>query len=72
MAHDQSHSRTTSVIASSSKRGKGGNGLLPAASRNLPLFAFLTYCILPAMWMVTAMTKDIGQLFSTFGLWFAS
>jgi multiple sugar transport system permease protein len=36
------------------------------------LGAFLLYCLLPATWIIAAMTKDIGQIFSTFGLWFAS
>jgi hypothetical protein len=36
------------------------------------LGAFLIYCLLPATWIIAAMTKDIGQIFSTFGLWFAS
>jgi multiple sugar transport system permease protein len=31
----------------------------------------LIYCLLPAGWIVTAMTKDNGQIFSTFGWWFA-
>src|SRR5260370_11989889 len=35
------------------------------------LAVFLIYCLLPATWIVTAMTKDNGQIFSTFGLWFA-
>jgi multiple sugar transport system permease protein len=36
------------------------------------LAAFLLYCLLPATWIIAAMTKDNGQIFSTFGLWFAS
>jgi multiple sugar transport system permease protein len=42
------------------------------ALRNIVLGAFLFYCLLPAFWIITAMSKDIGQLFLTFGLWFAS
>ena len=42
------------------------------AFRNLVLAVFLLYCLLPAMWIIAAMTKDNGQLFSTFGLWFAT
>src|SRR5499427_8829417 len=42
------------------------------AFRTLVLAVFLLYCLLPAMWIIAAMTKDNGQLFSTFGLWFAS
>jgi multiple sugar transport system permease protein len=38
--------------------------------RNLLLAIFLIYCVLPAAWIVVATTKDNGQLFSTFGLWF--
>jgi multiple sugar transport system permease protein len=85
MAHDRSpstiNSGSVSVPAKQAriplgpsfpKRGKGSASLLPATSRNLALFVFLLYCILPAMWMVSAMTKDMGQLFATFGLWFAT
>jgi multiple sugar transport system permease protein len=46
--------------------------LIQGALRNIVLAAFLLYCLLPAMWIIAAMTKDNGQLFSTFGLWFAS
>jgi multiple sugar transport system permease protein len=42
------------------------------ALRNIVLGAFLLYCLLPAFWIITAMSKDIGQLFLTFGFWFAS
>ena len=41
------------------------------AGRHLILAVFLFYCVLPAMWIITAMTKDNGQIFSTFGLWFS-
>ncbi|WP_425148301.1 carbohydrate ABC transporter permease [Deinococcus sp.] len=36
------------------------------------LALFAVYCLLPLWWVVTTMFKDNGQLFSTFGLWFAS
>ena len=36
------------------------------------LFVFCFYCLLPLWWVITTMTKDNGQLFSTFGLWFSS
>ena len=49
-----------------------GTSPVPGALRNVVLGAFLLYCLLPAMWIIAAMTKDNGQLFSTFGLWFAS
>jgi multiple sugar transport system permease protein len=42
-----------------------------AIVRKVILAVFLVYCVLPAMWIVAAMTKDNGQIFSTFGLWFA-
>lgn len=44
---------------------------LATAGRHLILAVFLFYCVLPAMWIITAMTKDNGQIFSTFGLWFS-
>ncbi|TSA87457.1 carbohydrate ABC transporter permease [Deinococcus detaillensis] len=36
------------------------------------LMIFMLYCLLPLWWVITTMNKDNGQLFSTFGLWFAS
>ena len=39
--------------------------------RNIILAVFLAYCVLPAMWIIASMTKDNGQIFSTFGLWFS-
>ncbi len=33
---------------------------------------FLLYCIMPALWLLAAMTKDNAQIFTTFGLWFAA
>jgi multiple sugar transport system permease protein len=42
-----------------------------AVGRQVVLAIFLIYCLLPAAWIITAMTKDNGQIFSTFGWWFA-
>lgn len=42
-----------------------------ATVRHIVLAIFLIYCILPAMWIISAMTKDNGQIFTTFGLWFS-
>ncbi|MBV8211605.1 MAG: carbohydrate ABC transporter permease [Verrucomicrobia bacterium] len=39
--------------------------------RYMVLTAFLFYCVLPAAWIIAAMTKDNGQIFTTFGLWFS-
>src|SRR3982074_3036249 len=49
-----------------------GTSPVPGVLRNVVLGAFLLYCLLPASWVIAAMTKDNGQIFSTFGLWFAS
>jgi hypothetical protein len=49
-------------------RGKVDTSTFSNALRNIVLGAFLFYCLLPATWIITAMSKDIGQLFSTFGL----
>ena len=38
----------------------------------LVLGVFTVYCLLPLWWVITTMFKDNGQLFSTFGLWFAT
>jgi multiple sugar transport system permease protein len=52
-------------------RGSAGTSSAPGVLRNLVLAFFLIYCLLPAVWIIAAMTKDNGQLFATFGLWFA-
>lgn len=52
-------------------RDYAGASPYPGVFRNLVLAFFLIYCVLPAAWIIAAMTKDNGQIFSTFGLWFA-
>jgi multiple sugar transport system permease protein len=37
----------------------------------LGMLAFLIYFLLPLFWLVVASTKSMGDLFSSFGLWFA-
>jgi multiple sugar transport system permease protein len=61
MAQEKSTLRSDAVAA-----------LAPVALQKLVLAVFLIYCVLPAIWIITAMTKDNGQIMSTFGLWFAS
>ncbi|MBV8330814.1 MAG: carbohydrate ABC transporter permease [Verrucomicrobia bacterium] len=46
-----------------------GSGL--KAPRYVVFALFFLYCILPATWIAAAMTKNNGQIFTTFGLWFA-
>jgi multiple sugar transport system permease protein len=50
----------------------GSAARLPGALRYMVLAIFLVYCILPATWILAAVTKDSSQIFTTFGLWFAS
>jgi multiple sugar transport system permease protein len=35
------------------------------------MLAFLAYFLLPLFWLCIASTKSIGDLFGSFGLWFA-
>ena len=56
----------------SASRADAGTSPVSSVLRNVVLGAFLLYCLLPATWIIAAMTKDNGQIFSTFGLWFAS
>jgi multiple sugar transport system permease protein len=60
------------IAPSPASRRDGGTSPVPGALRNVVLAAFLLYCLLPATWIVVSMTKDNGQIFTTFGLWFAS
>ena len=59
------------IAPPSAARPEAGARAVPAVLRNVVLAAFLLYCLLPATWIITSMTKDNGQIFSTFGLWFA-
>ena len=54
----------------SSSRSSGPKNL-GAGFRNAVFASFLLYCILPALWILSAMAKDNSQIFTTFGLWFA-
>ncbi|MEU8146858.1 carbohydrate ABC transporter permease [Nonomuraea sp. NPDC048901] len=44
---------------------RGGNVL------TLAMIAFLIYFLMPLFWLFVASTKTTGELFSSFGLWFA-
>lgn len=48
-----------------------GHGLARSGLRYAVFAIFFLYCILPATWILAAMTKDNSQIFTTFGLWFA-
>ena len=64
----------SAAIAPAPPASREDAGASPVSStlRNVVLGAFLLYCLLPAMWIIASMTKDNGQIFSTFGLWFAT
>ena len=64
-------SRSFAPVPPASKKG-AGTSAVSSAVRNVVLGAFLLYCLLPASWIIASMTKDNGQIFSTFGLWFAT
>lgn len=56
-------------------RAASGRRRRSASDRRSPLLTVLAllvlpYFLLPLYWLVVASTKDNGQLFSTFGLWF--
>jgi multiple sugar transport system permease protein len=42
-----------------------------SVSAQLFMLAFLAYFMLPLFWLVVSSTKSIGDLFDSFGLWFA-
>src|SRR5580704_16771327 len=60
------------IVPASASRAEDGASPVSSVLRNVILAAFLLYCLLPATWIIAAMTKDNGQIFSTFGLWFSS
>jgi len=63
--------RAATAVAAPGVRDEVSESALSVALRTLVLAMFLLYCLLPAMWIIAAMTKDNGQLFATFGLWFS-
>ncbi|MGA8660646.1 MAG: carbohydrate ABC transporter permease [Chthoniobacterales bacterium] len=46
----------------------GGSGALRYAALGI----FLIYCVLPATWILAAITKDSTQILTTFGFWIAN
>ena len=63
--------RAATAVAAPGVRDEVSESALSVALRTLVFAMFLLYCLLPAMWIIAAMTKDNGQLFATFGLWFS-
>jgi multiple sugar transport system permease protein len=57
---------TTGTVARPEGAGRRRSALL-----TLGMLAFLVYFLLPLFWLVVASTKTTGDLFSSFGLWFA-
>lgn len=51
---------------------RSGAAFLPGTLRYTVLAIFLLYCLLPATWILAAVTKDSSQIFTTFGFWFAN
>jgi multiple sugar transport system permease protein len=59
------------IIPRSSPLTSSSNDLVRNGFRYAIFAIFFLYCILPATWILAAMTKDNSQIFTTFGLWFA-
>ncbi|GAA2265371.1 carbohydrate ABC transporter permease [Glycomyces scopariae] len=68
------------MSTTTAQRETTGASAAPARRRNRPkrstiltigMVAAAAYFLLPLLWLVVASTKTTGDLFSTFGLWFA-
>jgi multiple sugar transport system permease protein len=57
----------TARRARSGRRDRAPNKVLMLA-----MFAFLIYFLLPLLWLVISSTKNVTQLFHSFGLWFSA
>ena len=53
------------------RRSATGLGLGSRALTLVFLVVFAGYCLLPASWLIFASTKSTGDLYGTFGFWFA-
>jgi multiple sugar transport system permease protein len=60
-------SRARTALRRSSRRGRAPNNLL-----TLTMLAFLVYFLLPLSWLAISSTKNVTQLFHSFGLWFSA
>ena len=49
----------------------GGRDARPSNLLTLVMLAVLVYFLLPLFWLVVSSTKNVTQLFDSFGLWFA-
>jgi multiple sugar transport system permease protein len=73
------HQTANAPVSASGSAGLGGTSgpekqrtvVVGTIGRHTILAVFLLYSVLPAMWIIAGMTKDNGQIFSTFGLWFS-
>jgi len=59
------------ILPRPSPLNSSSNDLVRNGFRYAIFAIFFLYCILPATWILAAMTKDNSQIFTTFGLWFA-
>jgi multiple sugar transport system permease protein len=59
------------ILPRPSPLNSSSNDLVRNGLRYAVFAIFFFYCILPATWILAAMTKDNSQIFTTFGLWFA-
>ncbi|GAA3820524.1 carbohydrate ABC transporter permease [Sphaerisporangium flaviroseum] len=62
---------TAPVTAVARAEGRGIAGHRRSPALTLGMLAFLIYFLLPLFWLVVASTKTMGDLFASFGLWFA-
>jgi multiple sugar transport system permease protein len=53
-------------------RRAGRRDLEPSNLLTLAMLAFLVYFLLPLTWLLISSTKNVTQLFHSFGLWFSS
>ena len=54
------------------RRRSGRRDRAPNKVLTLAMFAFLIYFLLPLLWLVISSTKNVTQLFHSFGLWFSA
>ncbi len=54
-----------------SKRSSQGSQQIQSLGAMVFLFIFVVYFLIPFFWLIVSSTKNAGDLFGSFGLWFA-
>jgi multiple sugar transport system permease protein len=71
LQHESPSTESMSSAARTVRRRPRRRDRAPSTALTLVMLAFLAYFLLPLAWLVISSTKNVTQLFHSFGLWFS-